>query len=133
MVFLHTRCSSQMCSRCWHLGTCWCLSSRRCKCASASKVPYPPTASCDMLNRVCVSVGWVFDSLKCIILSLHDPEWQTPEPVAPRCHLNEPLCQCNLLALYQTLAQWLLQACGGSGALHAIPTLAQATQNRDAV
>ena len=27
----------------------------------------------------------------------------------PRCHLEEPLCQCNLMALYQTFAQWLLQ------------------------
>lgn len=30
-------------------------------------------------------------------------------PQMQMCHLNEPLCQCNLLALYQTLAQWLLQ------------------------
>ncbi|CAK9093238.1 unnamed protein product [Durusdinium trenchii] len=30
-------------------------------------------------------------------------------PQLQKCHLEEPLCQCNLLALYQTLAQWLLQ------------------------
>lgn len=31
-----------------------------------------------------------------------------------RCHLNEPLCQCNLLALYQTLVQWLFQDAVGN-------------------
>jgi len=30
-------------------------------------------------------------------------------PQVQMCHLNEPLCQCNLLALYQTLVQWLFQ------------------------
>lgn len=38
MVSLHTRYCWQMCSRCWHHGTCCSWSSRKCRCAFASEI-----------------------------------------------------------------------------------------------